>query len=362
MPWAPSCYELLTGRPPFKAESKWDTVQQVLCEEPVSPRRFNPKVDRRLETVCLKCLRKEPAGRYGSALALADDLRRFRAGQPVHARPAGLLEHGWRWCRRQPLTAGLSAGLLILALASGAVIVQQWWQAMTLVREERAARQQAEDNFAIARQLVSELAQVGTTPLTAEFDAQREQQRQALLKAESYCRRLLQDPQASAEVRMTLAQVYEGLSGLYRSLGDLQEAEQASIRAVAEWQRLVDEDDNPTSARGLTRARRLLALQYAHQGNLLLALNVLRQAQAHLQSRVAADFVLQMEISDLKFDLASCLEETGERVEAQALFAENHALLTQLLHAGHSPPELRPRLAATCLNEGTLLELTRPAA
>ena len=191
-----------------------------------------------------------------------------------------------RWCRRQPLTAGLSAGRLILALASGAVIVQQWWQAMTLVREERAARQQAEDNFAIARQLVSELAQVGTTPLTAEFDAQREQQRQALLKAESYCRRLLQDPQASAEVRMTLAQVYEGLSGLYRSLGDLQEAEQASIRAVAEWQRLVDEDDNPTSARGLTRARRLLALQYANQGNLLLALT--RCARRRPTCRVAS--------------------------------------------------------------------------
>ena len=68
---------------------------------------------------------------------------------------------------------------------------------------------------------------------------EREQQRQALLKAEAYCRRLLQDPQASAEVRMTLAQVYEGLSGLYRSLGDVQKAEQASIRAVAEWQRLV---------------------------------------------------------------------------------------------------------------------------
>jgi tetratricopeptide (TPR) repeat protein len=255
------------------------------------------------------------------------------------------------------LTAGLAASLLMVALVSGAVIVQQWWQAVALARKERAARQRAEGNFALARQLVSELALVGTLPLTAEFDAQRDQQRQALLKAEAYCRRMLQDPEASAEVRMTLAQVYEGLSSLYRSLGDIHEAEQAAIRAVAEWQRLANEADNPSLARGLTRARRQLALHYSNQGNLLLALDLLRQAHTHLQNHQAADFGLKMDLSDLKFDLAGCLEGTGERAEAQVLFAESHALLTQLQREGHSPAELRPRLAATCWNEGILLEL-----
>ncbi|HVS36218.1 MAG TPA: protein kinase [Gemmataceae bacterium] len=114
-------YEMLTGRPPFRGETAAETVQQVLFQDPVPPSRLNPRLPCDLETICLKCLSKEPERRYASAAALADDLRRFGEGRPIQARPLSLGSQLWRWCRRKPMAAALAMTMLALVgLASGA--------------------------------------------------------------------------------------------------------------------------------------------------------------------------------------------------------------------------------------------------
>jgi serine/threonine protein kinase len=102
-------YELLTGRVPFRAESALETLEQVRTLQPVPPMRLQPKVPRDLDTICLKCLQKEPHRRYATAAALAEDLRRYQAGEPIVARPATALEKALKWARRKPAHAAALA-------------------------------------------------------------------------------------------------------------------------------------------------------------------------------------------------------------------------------------------------------------
>jgi serine/threonine-protein kinase len=122
-------YEMLTGRPPFKGETASETQRQLIHEEPVPPIRLNGKVPCDLQTICLKCLRKDSQRRYESAANLADDLERFLKGEPVMARPTSLFERGFKWARRHPgIASAIAAGILllvILAVGFQRVSVQQ---------------------------------------------------------------------------------------------------------------------------------------------------------------------------------------------------------------------------------------------
>ena len=114
-------YDVLTGRPPFRGDSHAVTLQKVLTEEPERPRKLNASVPHDLETVCLKCLEKEPGKRYATAQALADDLARYLNGEPISARATGALERGYRWVKRnKAATAAATVVFLALLTVAGA--------------------------------------------------------------------------------------------------------------------------------------------------------------------------------------------------------------------------------------------------
>ncbi|MBL8823192.1 MAG: protein kinase [Planctomycetia bacterium] len=157
-------YEMLTGRPPFRGETASETERQVISEEPVLPSRLNPRVPKDLETIALKCIRKNPDHRYRSANELSDDLHRFLRCEPIHARPVGRTERTWRWIHRHPSTTGLIlTAVLLCVIALGALWREQEYRVRHRAESARwtdrlayMSRLQQENRFAEARAVLQD--------------------------------------------------------------------------------------------------------------------------------------------------------------------------------------------------------------
>lgn len=284
-------YELLTGRPPFRGVNVLETLDQVRKREPVSPRRLEPSVPRDVDTICLKCLQKEPGKRYTSAAALADDLERCRLNRPIQARPVGRWERGRKWARRRPALAALFAVLFLTCLAALAgsiayTVNLRAAEAETHRQQERSERHYRKSLDAIERMLVDMGAQrmegvPGTEELQIdalgdairlyeELQADREMPDPELLdrlgnaltylgllqlnlghgeEAEESCRRgvaLLEDiAKEFPEVRLYRKHLASGryiLGNILMSRDQRDESEQLYLRSLEEWRTLDDGD------------------------------------------------------------------------------------------------------------------------
>jgi WD40 repeat protein len=185
-------FELLTGEQPFRGNMRM-LLHQVLHDEPPSPRKLNQSIPRDLETMTLKCLQKDPDRRYQTTAVLAADLRHWLAGEPITARPVSAIERVWRWCKRKPALAGLSAlaVLLLLTLGLGGPLVAL--QQAENARQQAELRGQADAETARAHQAEREkadeaekakAAELKANNKTAEVERQRKRADEALLRAE----------------------------------------------------------------------------------------------------------------------------------------------------------------------------------
>ena len=265
-------YEMLVGRPPFLGTTPFETILQVIKEEPVPPSRLIGKLPPDVETICLKCLQKEPAKRYATAELLAEDCRRFVAGEPILSRPISPAERAWRWCRRNPRVAGLLAtvaGLLVVVTVTSTVSALTIAQERNLKEIQRkdavdarvaaeTARQQADENAKIATKqagLSLNTMQVLIDKVQTQLDeAPRTQQikRDLLETAMEGLKKVAKEAEGSTSIETTMLGAHMQMAKMFKQLGDTEDAMNEYEKSLTIARRRAEENpDNDASQSNL---------------------------------------------------------------------------------------------------------------
>jgi serine/threonine-protein kinase len=296
-------YETLTGRPPFRAETPTETVHQVIYQDPAPPSRLNARVPRDLETVCLKCLEKDPRRRYPTARALADDLHTWLEGRPVAARRVGAAERVWLWCRRKSAIAALAAAVVLAVVGGTAATI-----AVQAAANRRLDRKNAELSDALRRE--------------ARSNAE------------------LRDANSRVEARYDLA--VEAIKTFHTGVSkdfllhqeQFQEPRDRLLKSAADFygrlSALLGQEAGPASRRALAAANFELASLTGMVGRKDGALAVHRAvlaAREALAAEPGAGAAARADIGRSLTEIARLLEATGRTGEALATYRRAEALL-----------------------------------
>jgi eukaryotic-like serine/threonine-protein kinase len=324
-------YTMLTGRPVFMGPSALDTVMMVIRNEPVPPSRMQPKLARDIEIICLKCLQKEPGKRYASAGELAEDLRRFQAGEPIQARPVGTAERVWRWARRNPKLATLSACAAVLA----ALLMIGGPTAAVLINGQR--------NQAIAARALAE----------ANAIAAKQAEKEALdAKADADAARVLADENANIATTQrrlaltTLNDVVTKVEGELRDRTELNDLRQNVLQLAMDGLENVSRSADTASV-----ADRTIGAAHQRMGDILLRAGKTNEAQEQylralaifdkLKDTPQADLV-QWNAALTHDGLADVCRAQLEDTQVARDHYEKALSIRKLLEVSHTSPQLQP--------------------
>jgi serine/threonine protein kinase/Tfp pilus assembly protein PilF len=354
-------YEMLTGRPPFRGVSSLDTLQQVRQAAPVAPRRLQPGIALDLETVCLKCLEKEPAKRYPTALALADDLARYQAGRPIKARAVGQGEKLWRWCLRKPAVAALVTGLVLALLVGSSGVVWQWQRARQNAadfRQERdtanAERQRAENHLQLVHDRVELLYQLGRDLMLRPGQYQMGQK--LLEQALAFYQELLPEEGKDPRVRLEAAKLYHRVGRIYIDLGRAGKAAETFDRQESLLTDLLKEKPGQRDLRiQLADSHRWRANAFRDQGKMREAREAYEEA-ARLHEGLMREFPgetrYQWALANTFLNATDVLSRRDQSEELESLFRRAVELDRAAVRATPHDPKCNFELALALQGQG----------
>jgi tetratricopeptide (TPR) repeat protein len=296
-------YEMLTGRPPFQAGNMIEVLSAIRNDDPLAPHRLTARLPRDLDTICLKCLVKDPGHRYESAAALTADLRRFLDGEPILARRIGVAGQTWRWCRRKPLVAALLAALAIVFAGGLAGVTWQWQRAEELAEvahndrdaanrrrteavlernRARAEQDRAEAHYLRARQVLDQLTQLGVE--LSNRSGMGDTSRKILEQALTFYEGFLQERSADPSVQLETGRACQRAALINQQLGQFDPAERILRRGVEILDELIaQEPDNADARKSLADCLVNLAFVLRHNGRLAASLETYDRTVAILE-------------------------------------------------------------------------------
>ncbi|MCI0356963.1 MAG: protein kinase [Planctomycetaceae bacterium] len=265
-------YELVTGRPPFRAASPFETIRQVIQDEPLSPRLVNPGVPRDLETICLKCLQKDPARRYATSQDLADELTRYLRGEPILARPISPLARFWRLCRRYPVASAAIATAALLLITTALVSTTL---SIVTARALAASEQSLRDAMAVVEDFLTKVSEDTLLNQPGLQPVRRDLLEKALAYYQKFLKQRANDPRVQRELAgamFRVGQITELLESPDQALPSYQQARKLQVAQLAHSPR------DPERLRALGSTLNAIGTVLVKQKKYDLAREELRQA------------------------------------------------------------------------------------